>query len=74
MSQRQNKKPTFAFGASTYGEALIRARDYASTRWAPYEVRKAADDCFAIYQRGDVAGFDRQGCARKVDDGYLRRW
>ncbi len=67
-------KPTFAFGASTYGESLIRAREYASTRWAPYDVRKAADDCFAIYQSGDVARFDRERCARKVDDGYLRRW
>ena len=67
-------KQTFAFGAKTYGEALVRAREYASTRWTPYEVRKAADDCFTIYQSGDILRFDRERCARKIDDGYLRRW
>jgi hypothetical protein len=74
-NQKQNKpNPTFNFGASTYGESLIRAREYASTRFAPYDVRQAADQCFGIYQSGDHERFAREGCYRKVDDGYVRRW
>ncbi len=73
MPSKQTKQ-TFAFGAATYGEALVKSHEYAQGKFAPYDVRKEADQCFAIYQSGDTNRYFASGCERKVADGYLRRW
>ena len=64
----------FLFGAATYGEALVKAREYAQGKFAPSDFRREADQCFAIYQSGDTNRYWASGCERKVADGYLRRW